>query len=324
MDKCTVIRASLFDSAGNCLDSIIGDYFVGFQKKDAYHDVYTVSIITSPQNLFDLDSGIYITGNTNRRFWEENSHHEVGVWWSWNANYINRGIEWEREAYITIFDNHQSAVLSQKCGIRIKGNATRALLPKSIGCYARETYNGSRDFHTDIFHADIFPHKLVLFSGGNDNTFKLKDYLINTMEQELQFSTMDFIPCTLFLDGEYWGFYYITEDYNTDYIHDHYQVDPNNIIMIKNNLLDWGNDDDYKKYKEMLAFITRNDMSDSSSYNQACSLIDIESYIDYYAAQIYIARCADWPGSNFALWRTRENDGSKYGDTKWRWMLFDI
>lgn len=59
-------------------------------------------------------------------------------------------------------------------------------------------------------------------------------------------------------------------------------------------------------------------------YNKACDLIDMESYIDYYATQIYIARHNDWPYSNFALWRTRENDGSFYGDCKWRWMLFDV
>ena len=49
----------------------------------------------------------------------------------------------------------------------------------------------------------------------------------------------------------------------------------------------------------------------------------MDSYIDYYATEIYIAN-TDWPHKNFALWRARENDGSRYGDTKWRWMLFDV
>ena len=65
-------------------------------------------------------------------------------------------------------------------------------------------------------------------------------------------------------------------------------------------------------------------MSVSANYNQACDLIDINSYIDYHAAQIYINRCNDWPSGNFALWRARDNDGSCYGDEKWRWMLFDV
>lgn len=323
VDKCTIIRASLFDSDENCLDSITGSYFVGFQEKKTYQNIYTVSIVTSPENLFDEDIGIYVTGNTFQQFLKESTISRTD-WLMWNSNYINSQIEWERKAYITVFDNLQNNVLSQTCGIRIKGGASRSLLPKSISCYSRKEYNGNNDFNVNIFQTDILPHEIVLFSGGNDNQFKLKDYFINYMEQDLNFATMDFIPCALFLDGEYWGMYYITEDYNADYIHDHYQVDKDNIIMIKNGELAVGQPDDWQKYEEMLSFTAEHDMSDIANYNQACDFIDMDSYIDYYAAQLYIARCADWPYSNYALWRTRDNDGSSYGDSKWRWMLFDV
>lgn len=328
VDKCTVIRASLFDSAGNCLDSITGTYFVGFQNKDSYQNIYTVSIITDPNNLFDDEAGIYVTGSTFKQLLEESlgteAYPRTPYWWWWTSNYSNRSIDWERPACITVFDNHQNMVLSQKCGIRIKGGGSRGQLPKSISCYARETYSGSDFFNANIFQTDIFPHKIVLFAGGDDNRFKLKDYLVNTMEKDLNFATMDFIPCAMFLDGEYWGTYYITEDYNAAYIHDHYQVDKNNVIMIKNNELAQGLEEDYQQYEETLTFIENHDMSTIDNYNAACDLIDIDSYIDYYAAQIYIGRYGDWPGGNYALWRTRENDGSRYGDGKWRWMLFDV
>lgn len=328
VDKCTVIRASLFDCAGDCLDSITSTYFVGFQEKDTYRDIYTASIVTSPENLFDDDLGIYVTGSKFNQFLLEDLGKEniwfSPYWWWWTSNYSNSGSKWERTACITLFDNHQNMVLSQKCGIRIKGGGSRGQLPKSISCYAREIYDGSDSFDANIFQTDIFPHKIVLFAGGDDNRFKLKDYLVNTMEKDLNFSTVDFIPCAMFLDGEYWGMYHVTEDYNAAYIHDHYQVDKNNVIMIKNYELTEGYDEDFQKYEEMLAFIEDYDMSSMDNYNTACDLIDIDSYIDYYAAQIYISRCNDWPSSNFALWRARENDGSRYGDGKWRWMLFDV
>lgn len=327
VDKCTVIRASLFDSAGNCLDSITGSYFVGFRDKNACQNVYTASVVTSPENLFDDDIGIYVTGSTFDRTLEENLHKEINHWYLWPSNYYNRGTDWEREAYITLFDNHDNPILSQKCGIRIKGGGSRGLLPKSILCYARTEYSGRDTFDTDIFNDNIFSHKIVLFSGGNDNVFKAKDYLVHTMAQGLHFATMDFIPCALFLDGEYWGMHYITEDYNAEYLHNHYQIAKDNIIMIKcgsaPDILAEGVEDDLQLYEEMTSFICEHDMSDGTLYNQACNLIDIDSYIDYYAAQIYIAN-ADWPHRNFALWRTKTNDGSLYGDTKWRWMLFDV
>ncbi len=328
IDKCTVIRASVFDSYGNCLDSITGSYFVGFQSREIYQDIYTASIVTSPENLFDEETGIYVTGKTFSQFLENTLGQEGNwsnpYWHWWTSNYSNRGFDWERKASITIFDNHKHTVLSENCGIRIKGGGSRGLLPKSISCYARDIYNGSDNFQSDIFHTNIHPHKIVFFSGGDDIVFKLKDYLANTMEQDLHFATMDFIPCAMFLDGEYWGMYYIMEDYNAEYIHSHYQVANNNIIMVKNDSISEGNEEDILKYEEMRTFINNHDMSNTENYNHACDLIDIDSYIDYYAAQIYIGRYNDWPFSNFALWRTRENDGSLYGDCKWRWMLFDV
>ena len=325
VDKCNIIRASLFDSTGNCLDSIWGTYFVGFQNRIAYQNIYTVSVVTAPENLFDDEIGIYVTGDAFHHFWRENHDKELSDWPYWSANYFNKGIEWEREAHITIFDDCHNTVLSQECGIRIKGVSSRIAIPKSLRFYARENYNGINEFNADIFKTGMFHHKIVLSGGGNDRKFNLKDYLANELEQNLGFATMDFIPCAMFLDGEYWGMYYITEDYNADYIHDHYQVDHNNIIMIKNNELSEGTEEDYQRYEEMLSFILEHDMSDSANYSYACDLMDINSYIDYYAAQIYISRYSvDWPSSNIALWRTRENDGSIYGDTKWRWMLFDI
>lgn len=328
IDKCTVIRASVFDSADNCLASIAGTYFVNFQAKNAYRNIYTASIVTSPENLFDDTIGIYVTGNTFRQFLENDLGKEdnwaTPYWWWWTSNYSKEGMAWEREAHITIFDNNQTNVLTETCGIRIKGGGSRGQLPKSISCYARDLYQGSNHFKTDIFQTGIFPHKIVFFSGGDDNRFKIKDYLVNVLAQDLHFATMDFIPCAMFLDGEYWGMYYITEDYNADFIRDHYHVTGDNVIMIKNGSLAEGTDEDLLSYEEMTDFIREHDMTDIDIYNQACDLIDIDSCIDYYAAQIYIARCGDWPGSNYALWRTRENDGSFYGDGKWRWMLFDV
>ena len=52
-------------------------------------------------------------------------------------------------------------------------------------------------------------------------------------------------------------------------------------------------------------------------------MIDISSFIDYFAVEGYIARCGDWPNGNFALWRSRNVSEKPYEDGKWRWMLFN-
>ena len=74
----------------------------------------------------------------------------------------------------------------------------------------------------------------------------------------------------------------------------------------------------------MKEFITQEDMSRSENWETACQMIDMDSFIDYYATQIYIQRHEDWPSANYALWRTREDEGSEFGDGRWRWMLYDV
>ena len=74
----------------------------------------------------------------------------------------------------------------------------------------------------------------------------------------------------------------------------------------------------------MKYFIELADMTNDVNYQKACKLIDMESFIDYYAAEIYMARNGDWPSANYALWRSREISEREYEDGKWRWMLFDV
>ena len=74
----------------------------------------------------------------------------------------------------------------------------------------------------------------------------------------------------------------------------------------------------------MRAFVETADMTDAVNYQIACSMLDMESFLDYFAAEIYMARRVDWPSSNYALWRSRETSEKAYEDGKWRWMLFDV
>lgn len=63
VDKYNIVRASVFDKSGNCLDSITGVYFIGFQDKSGYDGIYTACIVTDPDNLFGYENGIYVTGS---------------------------------------------------------------------------------------------------------------------------------------------------------------------------------------------------------------------------------------------------------------------
>lgn len=324
VDKCTVIRVAAYDAKDDLIAEETGVYFIGFHEKSGYDGIGKIALITEPENLFDDEAGIYVIGKKDGgpAAMEAASLEN-------DANYMARGREWEKEAFIDVFDPNGEELLSSRCGIRIHGGVTRAIPQKSFSVYAREEYGGKRKFEYDLFGNGTGPHKFILSSGGNDDMVKVRDYIVQGMaaEAQLDIATMKMFPCALFLNGEYWGVYYVTESYNASYLSDHYGVAEDNVVMVKQTSraveVEDGNEEDIQLYHEMVQYISSHDMRDEDAYHKACEMIDINNFIDYYAIQIYIGN-HDWPENNKALWRTREkNDLNIWADGRWRYMLFD-
>ena len=70
-------------------------------------------------------------------------------------------------------------------------------------------------------------------------------------------------------------------------------------------------------YRELIKFIEEHPMSDANNYAHVLNEVDIDEYLNYQIAQIYIANF-DWPRRNIKFWRPQGGRG------KWRWLLFDI
>ncbi len=331
VDKCTIIKAVYYDKNGNRSEISERIYFVGFSEKEGYEGIGIISIVTDPDNLFSDEKGIYVLGDTFKNWFEENKETdswELSNWSFWGANYRNKGNEWERESTIQIFNENRELILSQHAGIRTQGGGSRALLPKSLNLYAREEY-GAEKFYYDFWGTGYYPKRMTLSIGGGDQYTKIKDRLISELAKECNIATMNYEPYILFLNGEYWGVYHLTEKYDTQYIEHYYGADNgemiDHIIMIKNGAVETGvSADFYVSYSEMMEYITMADMEDETNYQKACQLIDMDSFIDYFSVLGYIARCGDWPSSNYALWRSRNVGETFYEDGRWRWMLFDV
>lgn len=321
VDKCTIIRAVAISPSGVASEVTSASYFVGISPQD-YNGCNVVSLITDPDNLFDSQKGIYVTGDIFTDYLAND--YPSSYWRFWEANYRQRGAEWERPATFEFFGSDGALLLSKNGGIRIHGGVSRGTLPRSLNLYARMEYDQTDTFDLAFFETDYHSQSITLNSGGNHLITQFPDYMMTQMVRDLNFATMLFEPYVLFLNGEYWGFYWISEKYDEEYLSYYYQVQPENVIIIKNGTVEVGKEKDLMSYKSMRYFFSRNDMSIDLNYEKACQMIDIDSFIDYYATMIYIARCEDWPQSNVALWRTREiSDEGSYSDGKWRWMLFD-
>ena len=327
VNKCMTIKAVYYDEKGDRSETLTGSYFVGrdAQKDD---DPMVISLIMEPDDLFDYEKGIYVLGRIGDEYWQyvETVTDEDELWdilsGRLDANYFRSGMEWERKGSLEIFEAGKLK-LFQQAGVRINGGYSREFTPKSLRLYAREEYDGNRVIHTEKNYS-LCMDKLIAYNGGQDAYAKIKDPLMSDLCRDMDFVTTSYRPCVLYLNGEYWGYLFLTERFDKRYMQIKYGVDDDNVIITKYGTLKEGTEEDLAGYNEDMLFISTADMTDPANYKKACELIDVNSLIDYMAAEIYIARWQDWPSNNYALWKTREPEGNRYGDCRWRFILFDV
>lgn len=308
--KATVIRAVAVDTSGNRSNVVTKTYFVGNDIYNKYKNASIISMVTDPDNLLSEETGIYRVGN-----------------------YENKGSEWERDAFVEYFEDDGTIPFATTMGIRIHGGYTRHFGQKSFNLYFREELGGLKNLknyelipgNTNFDKTEsINKYKhFMLRNGGNDTEYtKLQDVFIQSLVTDRAFTTQSNRVSVLFLNGEYWGPYSLTEKYSDNYAEENFGVNKDNVIMIKNGELEEGVDSDIQYYNELSSFAQK-DMTNSNNYLTFCDMVDIQSFADYFATEAYIGN-KDWPNNNEQLWRCRQTEeGNKYADTKWRWMLFD-
>lgn len=337
VDKCTVVRASAFDSNGEKVSSCFKEYFIGFDDKKGYDGLYTVCVVTEPPYLFDDNIGIYTLGAGMREFVDSGEVDEFdwreGRKKAHEANWDTMdGRSSERVTGLQIFDENHNLVLDTVCGLRVRGNNSRHKPQKSLGLYARREYRGDNRFDWDPFQTGKGPESFVVFGSADDSEVKIKDYIIHRAEKEANsnFTTSNFIPCNLFLQGEYWGPMYIMEDLNADFLSQTFNVNKDDVRLVKGNVLKASDEillssTDRDEWKELLEFIKSNDMSDEENYKYVCEQMDIDSYVDYVATELYIGNQNWKENNNSAAWRvTTPKKDNKYADGRWRFCLYDV
>jgi len=332
VDKGTVIRAIAYLPDGTTTPVFHATYFVGIDRAK-FAGVPVVSLITDFDNLFDYETGIYTLGKTYDDFVSDPANAALESW-QMQGNYTNRGREWERPVSIELITADNTPGFKQDMGMRIMGASTRNQAQKSIRMYAREEY-GSKNLKYELIPgnmksdgSDILRKykTFVLRIGGNDADFgRLRDPYLQNLVQGARFETQQSAPCIVFINGEYWGMYTITEDYSDNYFENNYGIDNNNIVLIKKGEVEDGEETDMALYHELFNFITQNDMADEANYKKASDMLDMGSFADYCALNLYIYnKDSFFDNNNWRLWRVRTADGATpWSDGKWRVAVYD-
>ena len=293
--------------------------------------IAVISISTDYDNLLDYNTGIMVKGACYDA-WINTPEAEPIIankeWWNYQGNYTQKGKDWERPATIEIFDGDSYVV--ENCGIRLRGGNSRTYAQKPFNIYFRKEY-GAKTLDYALFDdAESIDGEVLssykdfmLRNGGNDTEYlKFHDALIQSLVKDLNFATQADRPAVLYLNGEYMGVYVMQEKFSDRFFADHYLVDKDNVVIIEEGVVDEGKDADIVLYEELQSYADM-DITDPEVYNAFCNVVDVESMIDYYATEIYIAN-ADWnPTKNTRLWRIRTPENDSFGDGKWRWILYD-
>ncbi len=330
--KANVIRAVAVLPDGTKSSVLNGTFWIGIDREKEYGTVPVISIMTELDNLYDYEKGIYVLGKTYDDWIA--AQEEAYEAWQAEGNYSNRGREWERPVAIEYVTYDGSAGFSQDMGIRIMGAASRSATQKSFRLTARADYGPKAVEYPiipDTIRSDgtgeVTKYKsFVLRNGGNDCDFaKIRDPYLQKLADGGRYDTMNATPCVVYLNGEYWGMYTMAEDYSDNYIENNYGIDNKNIIIVKKDKIEDGNEEDIELYHEMHDFITSNDMTDPANYAKACEMIDMGSYIDCLALNLYIYNeDSIFEGNNWQMWRVRETSSdSPYADGKWRMLIYD-
>ena len=332
--KGNVVRAIAIDDQGNRTDVISATYFVGIDREKLFRTAPVISMYTDFDNLFGYEDGIYVLGKSYDDWIAEDPKNKRKEGWEKHGNFKNKGKEWEREARIEYLPYGDGDGFSIDLGIRIMGAASRGNMQKSFRLKCREEYgekNLKYDLIPDNLRSDgigeVGKYKsFVLRDGGNDCDYtKFRDPLLQDLVENRSFETQQSDACVLFIDGEYWGMYAICEDYSDNYIENNYGIDNDNVVIIKRGEVEEGREEDIGLYNELRDFITGNDMSVAANYEKACEMLDIQSYIEYCAFNIYIDNQDSYfKDNNWQMWRVRKTDAANpYADGKWRMMAFD-
>ncbi|MBQ8786226.1 MAG: CotH kinase family protein [Oscillospiraceae bacterium] len=365
VDKCTVIRAAVKKTDGTFGTDSAATYFIGSPEEHirgiaesceaAGTSLAVMSINVNYDDFFSSDKGIYVKGDIfdkalEKHLAEGNRLRDTEDARAMDANYKQRGREWERNASVTMLEvtpDGAETVINQNCGIRVQGNYSRSDLQKGLRLYARKEY-GENNFNYAVFGEDYlndsgevmdkFKH-LVLRAGGNCAfTSKFNDAYWQSLVTETACETKESRPCVVYLNGEYWGLYVLEEDYNDDYFEDLHGVNKDDVVVYKGDAeaykrgytLDEGTIPEGEKesyyFKELNSFFkSHSDLKSQEDYDEFVKLVDPESVMDYFAVQCWINNKWDWPGKNWSMWKTiNVDENNPYADGRWRFMFYDV
>jgi CotH protein/lamin tail-like protein/chitobiase/beta-hexosaminidase-like protein/parallel beta helix pectate lyase-like protein/type IX secretion system substrate protein len=279
-----VIKARLFEP-GKLPGKVATESYI-VQKETS---LPVLSVSTDHENLWGFDFGLYQRNLKNREVF----------------------------AHLEYFDESGNRAFRINAGLQLFGSQIFLFDQKPFSIFFRNRYGQDslqyklfRNRETDSYHS------LVLRNGGNDNNLTMiRDGLgAALVENQMDMDYQSYLPVVVYMNGEYWGIFNLREKLNEDYLENTHGVNPDYINILEDSLR--VNKGDENDYRELMDFVSGNDLTEEENYAYVTGKIDVNQFINYMSYKIY-GGYRQWQ-VNSKYWRERTLD------SPWRWIAFDM
>lgn len=316
ISKNSVIRAAAFRDGYLSGDVATATYL--FRSDGVNHALPVVTLVTDPDNLWNSKTGIYATGD---QFDPDAASYADTLK---SATYYQAKFAteeqvdtiWEKPAAFSLFDDNGKQVFTQNVGIRIAGSFGRGRAQKGFNVIARKEY-GKGSMEYPFF--ENRPYKeykaVVLRAGAQDqNRSKIRDELASGLLEgtDINILYQAYRPTVLYLNGEYWGVYFLKEKRNRFFVAQHENTENNVDLAIGKGFKQrtYGDNSDWVSLYE---YATSHDLSSAEAYAYVSERMDVDSFRDYMIAEIYNGNTDTY---NFQYYRLKGG--------KWKFIFYDF
>lgn len=316
ISKNSVIRAAAFRDGYLSGDVATATYL--FRSDGVNHALPVVILVTDPDNLWNSKTGIYATGD---QFDPDAASYADTLK---SATYYQAKFAteeqvdtiWEKPAAFSLFDDNGKQVFTQNVGIRIAGSFGRGRAQKGFNVIARKEY-GKGSMEYPFF--ENRPYKeykaVVLRAGAQDqNRSKIRDELASGLLEgtDINILYQAYRPTVLYLNGEYWGVYFMKEKRNRFFVAQHENTENNVDLAIGKGFKQrtYGDNSDWVS---LYKYATSHDLSSAEAYAYVSERMDVDSFRDYMIAEIYNGNTDTY---NFQYYRLKGG--------KWKFIFYDF
>ena len=208
-------------------------------------------------------------------------------------------------------------------GLKLFGGSTRSYRKKSYEVKFKKKYGDSHLEYNLFDTVDSNKYESIVLRTGSQDEFQwskrvlIRDIVATSLVDE--YTNVDvqaYKPVAMYINGSYWGLYFIREKVDENFVANHYNVnatESNTDLLRIDGEVKSGSS---KNYRNMISFIKNNSLSNKSNYEKIKNQVDIENLCDFWIAEMW--------SNNYDIINVRYFRNPNVDNGKWKFVFYDL